>query len=65
MFLSKIFNPFFLSTPQITRVEPREQWSRKIEFLFSCIGFAVGYGNFWRFPFKCFKNGGGEVNFVL
>uniref|UniRef100_A0A7M5ULG4 Transporter n=1 Tax=Clytia hemisphaerica TaxID=252671 RepID=A0A7M5ULG4_9CNID len=38
---------------------PREQWSRKIEFLFACVGFAVGYGNFWRFPFKCFKNGGG------
>lgn len=37
----------------------RERWSRKIEFVFACIGFAVGYGNFWRFPFKCFKNGGG------
>ncbi|XP_078350539.1 sodium- and chloride-dependent GABA transporter 1-like isoform X1 [Oculina patagonica] len=37
----------------------REHWGRKLEFLFACIGFAVGYGNFWRFPYMCFKNGGG------
>lgn len=47
--------------------QPREQWSRKIEFIFACVGFAVGYGNFWRFPFKCFKNGGGAflIPFIL
>ena len=44
--------------------EDREKWDRKVEFIFSCVGFAVGYGNFWRFPFKCFKNGGGEF-FIL
>ena len=37
----------------------RDRWSRKIEFLFACIGFCVGYGNIWRFPYMCFKNGGG------
>lgn len=37
----------------------REHWGRKLEFLFACIGFAVGYGNFWRFPYMCFRNGGG------
>lgn len=41
-------------------VQPgRDRWSRKIEFLLSSIGFCVGYGNIWRFPYICFKNGGG------
>jgi len=45
------------------RPEPaeREHWGRQIEFVFACVGFAVGYGNFWRFPYMCFKNGGGKL----
>ncbi|XP_002066106.2 sodium-dependent nutrient amino acid transporter 1 [Drosophila willistoni] len=44
-----------LSTP----VQERDQWSKGVEFLFSCIALSVGLGNVWRFPFIALENGGG------
>ncbi|NXD09934.1 S6A12 protein, partial [Nothocercus nigrocapillus] len=40
-------------------MEERGQWSNKVEFVLSVAGEIIGLGNVWRFPYLCYKNGGG------
>ncbi|KAM3621385.1 uncharacterized protein V6R79_010570 [Siganus canaliculatus] len=37
----------------------RGNWTNKTEYMLSLIGYAVGLGNIWRFPYLAYKNGGG------
>lgn len=39
--------------------DERGHWSHKMDSLLSLIGYSVGFGNIWRFPYFCMRNGGG------
>ncbi|XP_059205536.1 sodium-dependent neutral amino acid transporter B(0)AT1-like [Centropristis striata] len=53
-----------LSHEDLTRMEKedagdRPKWDNKAQYILTCVGFCIGIGNVWRFPYLCQSHGGG------
>lgn len=48
-----------LDTSPNDEEDGRPAWNNKVEYILAQVGFSVGLGNVWRFPYLCQKNGGG------
>uniref|UniRef100_A0AAQ4Q2J1 Transporter n=1 Tax=Gasterosteus aculeatus aculeatus TaxID=481459 RepID=A0AAQ4Q2J1_GASAC len=57
-------NDRILSHEDLDRMEKEEdgdrpKWDNKAQYILTCVGFCIGIGNVWRFPYLCQTHGGG------
>nr|CAH0110252.1 unnamed protein product [Daphnia galeata] len=53
---NSVVNDAVLHVPE--SLPERQKWDNKLQFMLSAIGYSVGLGNVWRFPYLVQQNGG-------
>ncbi|XP_026999520.1 sodium-dependent neutral amino acid transporter B(0)AT2 [Tachysurus fulvidraco] len=48
------------SDEEVAQRKDRPAWDSKLQYVLAQVGFSVGLGNVWRFPYLCHQNGGGS-----